>query len=213
MTYSFLSLALAATLLSTAACQETREKQSRESETTGVTDAAESTTTTASVTGMDSSGAMADQGAAGGAAAAGAMLSDADFMMKAASGGMMEVEAAKQAQKSGDAMVKGVADMILKDHTKANTELMALAAKKSIKLPPGPIDEAKTTLDKLMAVSGKEFDRMYLDEMNMAHEKDIAMFDAKSKDAKDTDIGAFATKTLPALRMHAEMIKKHQKMD
>lgn len=144
-------------------------------------------------------------------AAAAAMPLDAAFMQKAASGGMMEVEAAKQAQKSADPMVKGVADMILKDHTKANDELKALAAKKDIKLPPGPIDEAKTTLDKLMAVSGKEFDRMYLDEMATAHDKDVAMFDNQSKNGQDADARAFAAKTLPALRIHTDMIKKHQK--
>ena len=223
MSRSLLSLVLAAALLSTTACQ-----QARESETAGAANAAataEYTTTTAPDAPLDTAAPVAaapsaTPGATPGASspatapkADGAMLADADFVMKAASGGMMQVEAAKQAQHSNDATVKGVADMILKDYTKANDELKALAAKKDVKLPPGPIDEAKTTLDKLMAVSGKEFDRMYLDEMNMAHDKDIAMFDAKSKDAKDADIGAFAAKILPALRMHAEMIKKHQKMN
>ena len=210
MTRSFLFLALAAALLSTAACQ-----QARESETTGATNAvatAEGTDAAGTDAPMPDASAMPDPGVTAMPAADGAMMTDADFMMKAASGGMMAVEAAKQAQKSSDVIVKGVADMILKDHTKANDELKALAAKKDVKLPPGPIDEAKTTLDKLMAVSGQEFDQLYLDEMSAAHDHDIMMFDAKSKNAKDADIRAFAAKTLPALRLHAEMIRKHQKM-
>ncbi len=141
------------------------------------------------------------------------MIGDADFLMKAGSGGMMEVEAAKLAQtKSTDPMVKAVADMILKDHSKANDELKALAASKNIKLPPAPVGEAKATLDKLMGVSGKEFDALYLSEMNTAHDKDIALFEAQSKSGKDEDVRAFAAKTLPALQAHAEMIKKHVKM-
>lgn len=214
MNRSLLSLALAAALLSTAACQQTHDNA-----TTGDMGATETTTdATAGTDAAMADAAMSDSAASPDAMppadgdAAAAMMTDADFMMKAASGGMMEVEAAKQAQKSSDAMVKGVADMILKDHTKANDELKALAGKKDIKLPPAPVDEAKTTLDKLMAVSGKEFDRMYLDEMAMAHDKDVAMFDNQSKNGKDADIRAFAAKTLPALRMHTEMIKKHQKM-
>jgi putative membrane protein len=200
-------LALAAALLSATACQKTADAS-----TTADASVVENTSSDAT-DGTANSSANPDMLPAATATADAQAAGDADFLMKAGSGGMMEVEAAKLAQtKSSDAMVKSVADMILKDHTKANDELKALAASKNIKLPPAPTGEAKTTLDKLQAASGKEFDALYLNEMNTAHAKDIAMFEKQSQSAKDDDVRAFAAKTLPALQAHGEMIKKHLKM-
>ncbi|MBC7448454.1 MAG: DUF4142 domain-containing protein [Hymenobacteraceae bacterium] len=206
MRQPLLSLALSAALLSAAACQQARE------DATYGGDVAAAPTEPAPATPQAQDVSTAPDTMAAGAPAPDAPLADADFLTRAASGGMMEVEAAKRAQRSSDAMVKGIADMILKDHTAANDELKALAAQKGVKLPPGPIGEAKTTLDKLMAASGKEFDRMYLDEMNAAHETDIVLFDAQTKSGQDANVRAFAARTLPKLQEHAAMLKKNQKM-
>lgn len=213
MSRPLLSLTLAAALVSAAACQKTADTTGSAATTEAAADSADAMTD--ATDGTPNSAASPDtMPTAPGATASAAIALDADFMMKAASGGMMEVEAAKLAQKSADPTVKEVAAMILKDHTKANDELKALAAKKDVKLPPAPIGEAKMTLDRLMAASGdgKEFDRMYLDEINIAHEKYVAMFDTQAKNGKDADVKAFAAKTLPALQLHAQMIRKHQKM-
>src|SRR4029079_860706 len=52
-----------------------------------------------------------------------------DFVMKAADGGMMEVELGKMAQQKAQSQrVKNYADMIVTDHTKANDELKSIAA-------------------------------------------------------------------------------------
>ncbi len=215
MRQPLLSLVLSAALLSAAACQQAREGSTYGGDIAAAS--AEAAPATPEAVPADASAppeasAPAANSTAPHPAEQNAQLTDAAFMAQAASGGMMEVEAAKQAQKSSDAMVKGLAEMILKDHTKANDELKALAAKKGVKLPAGPLDEAKTTLDKLMAVSGKEFDRLYLEEMNAAHEKAIALFDAQAKSGQDAAVRAFAARTLPKLREHAEMFRKNQKM-
>src|SRR5215204_6234316 len=70
-----------------------------------------------------------------------------NFWSKAAQGGMAEVELAKLAlQKSTNADVKKFAQMMVTDHTKANDELKALAAKKNVTLPTD-IGSHKSTLD------------------------------------------------------------------
>src|SRR6476619_579519 len=54
-----------------------------------------------------------------------------DFVMKAASGGMMEVELGKIAQeKAHNKRVKDYADMLVADHTKANDDLKSIASSK-----------------------------------------------------------------------------------
>ena len=65
-----------------------------------------------------------------------ASAQDRKFMMDAAKGGMMEVNAGKLALKSGSsAATKSFGQRLIDDHTKANNELMALAKQKGVTLP------------------------------------------------------------------------------
>jgi len=129
-----------------------------------------------------------------------------NFWTKAAQGGMAEVELAKLAlQKSQNADVKKFAQMMVTDHTKANTELKALATKKNVVLPTD-IGSHKSTMDDLSKLSGADFDKAYVDAMVDDHEEDVDLFDDNT-DNSDADIKAFTTKTLPTLKAHLEMIK------
>ncbi|WP_460891158.1 DUF4142 domain-containing protein [Rufibacter soli] len=127
-----------------------------------------------------------------------------DFVMKAASGGMMEVEAGKLAStKAKDAGVKQFGQRMVTDHSKANTELKALAAKKGIKLPPSLLPEHQQHLDMLSkAPAGAEFDLMYMQHMVEDHNKDVQEFERQSTTGQDAEVKAFAAKTLPVLREH-----------
>ncbi|MBD0367904.1 MAG: DUF4142 domain-containing protein, partial [Flavisolibacter sp.] len=65
---------------------------------------------------------------------------DRDFVMKAASGGMMEVEAANLAmQNASSERVKGFASMMIRDHSQANNELKTLASRRNVTLPTSPM--------------------------------------------------------------------------
>jgi putative membrane protein len=138
----------------------------------------------------------------------------ADFAMKAAAGGMFEVEASKMAvQKATAANVKSFAEKLVADHTKANDELKALASKKSITLPSMVSKKHQDKLDKLAKLSGTEFDEEYMEMMDADHEKDVRLFEkASNSDDIDAEVKAFAAKTLPTLRMHAEMADSGEEM-
>ena len=132
---------------------------------------------------------------------------DAKFAVDAANGGMAEVALGKLAQgKATNAKVKEFADMMVADHTKANDELMALAKTKNITLPDSVSADEKKAMDDLSKKSGKDFDKAYVDLMVDDHKKDVKEFEDATKDLKDADIRAFATKTLPTLRTHLEHI-------
>ncbi|HEY0428236.1 MAG TPA: DUF4142 domain-containing protein [Pyrinomonadaceae bacterium] len=136
---------------------------------------------------------------------------DDDFMMKAAQGGMAEVELGRlAAEKAQNADVKKFAQKMVEDHSNANTELKALATKKGVTLPTDVGSEHKATMEKLKALSGAEFDKAYVAAMVDDHKKDVAEFEKQSTGAKDADVKAFATKTLPTLKMHLEMIQAIQ---
>lgn len=133
---------------------------------------------------------------------------DLDFMNGAAAGGMAEVELGKLAvTKAQNGEVKAFAQKMIDDHSKAGAELKQLAAQKKVMLPPDVMPTHKEVMDKLSKLSGADFDKEYVMAMVTDHEKDVTAFEAVSKTAADADVKAFATKTLPTLKMHLEMIK------
>ena len=132
---------------------------------------------------------------------------DLAFMNAAAPGGMAEVELGKLAAgKAENAEVKAFAQKMVEDHSKAGEELKQLAAQKKVSLPPDLMPAHKQLMEKLSKLSGAEFDKEYVKAMVADHNKDVTAFESASKTAGDTDLKAFATKTLPTLKMHLEMI-------
>ncbi|MGI4750252.1 MAG: DUF4142 domain-containing protein [Janthinobacterium lividum] len=133
---------------------------------------------------------------------------DADFSVKAANGGMAEVQIAQLAQqKATSADVKAFAAKMITDHTKANDKLMALAKQKNITLPAALGNDEQKVLDDLSKKTGKDFDKAYVKNMVDDHEKDVKLFSDEAKDAKDADLKSFAGTTLPTLKEHLMMIK------
>lgn len=133
-----------------------------------------------------------------------------DFMKAAAQGGMAEVEMGKlAASKAQNAEVKKFGQMMVTDHGKANTELMALAVKKNVNLP-ADLGAHRSTIEDLKQLTGAEFDKAYVEAMVDDHEADVAAFQKQADNAADADVKAFAAKTLPVLKMHLDMIKAIQ---
>jgi putative membrane protein len=125
------------------------------------------------------------------------------FVMNAASGGMMEVQLGKLAQeKSSNTKVKDFASMMVTDHTKANDDLKALAQSKGITLTETLKDEHQKHITDLNEKTGADFDKAYMKLMVDDHKDDIDNFQKCSKDSKDADVKAFATKTIPVLQKH-----------
>ena len=139
------------------------------------------------------------------------MAGDKNFVMDAASGGLMEVELGRMASTSAaSAKVKEFGRMMVTDHTKANTELKAVAAKKNITVPPTPADPQQGHINDMKDKKGADFDKAYVDMMVDDHKEDISKFEDESKNGKDADVKAFATKTLPVLRKHLTSIQAIQ---
>lgn len=131
-----------------------------------------------------------------------------EFAVKAANGGMMEVQMGKLAQeKAMNPRVKAFATMMVNDHSKANDELKELAGKKNIALPAELSTETKDHIDKLSKKSGKDFDKDYMDMMVDDHDKDVKEFDNAASNLQDPDLKSWASKTLPVLRTHQDSAK------
>ena len=129
-------------------------------------------------------------------------VSDSTFMKNAAQDGRAEVALAELAQRtSANASVKTFAMHLHDDHEKANAELTTLAQSKHVVLPTDVNAVQKSTASKLEKMSGATFDRAYMSEMVSAHKNAIDLF-TKAGESKDSDVKAFALKTLPTLKTH-----------
>jgi len=130
------------------------------------------------------------------------------FLKKAAIGGIMEVEAAKIALKNAEnAEVKNFASQMLTDHTKANTELKALATEKKVITADGLPAEDQIHLDEMKKMTGSAFDKHYIGMMVSDHEKTIELFKQGTLN-RDQAVKSWATNTLKVIEGHTEMAKK-----
>jgi putative membrane protein len=126
-------------------------------------------------------------------------LSSADkaFIKDAAKGGMMEVAMGRVAQKdASNGKVKNFGARMVKDHSKANEELKAIAKEENVEWP-GEKEAGKWTSDK-----------DYMDAMVKDHEKDLAAFEKEAKNGSDPNVKSFADKTAKTVREHLEMAKE-----
>ena len=99
----------------------------------------------------------------------------------------------------------------LADHTKASEELMALSKAKGA-TPPAALDAGrKTAVEKPDKKRAAAFDKAFMAQMVVDHRKSVALFETAATSAKDPDIKAFATKTLPTLEAHLTMAQTTSK--
>jgi len=135
-----------------------------------------------------------------------------NFVMKAADGGMMEVELGRiAAQKAKSQRVKDFGNMMVTDHSKANDELKSIASGKHITVPATMSAMHQKEVDILGKKSGADFDNAYMSMMVNDHIKDVDEFKKASTDLKDGEIKAFASRTLPVLQKHLDSAKAIKK--
>ena len=134
---------------------------------------------------------------------------NSEFAVNAANGGMAEVELGKLAQeKASNQAVKDFGAMMVKDHSKANEEMIGIAKSKNITLPATLGKDEQKVKDDLEAKSGAEFDKAYVEDMVEDHKKDVKEFDEATRKLTDPELKAFAMKILPVLKTHLSEIQK-----
>ncbi len=134
---------------------------------------------------------------------------DADFVVKAAAGGMLEIQLGQLAQTNAmSPAVKDFGQMMVTDHGKSGQSLQALAADKHIVLPDSLSNDQKKMRDDLAKKTGKDFDKAYVKMMVDDHKEDISEFQKAVKNGNDPDIKKWADTTLPVLQKHLTAVEK-----
>ena len=144
-------------------------------------------------------------------AASSSQSGDQQFIMETAQGNQAEVQAGKlAAQKASDPGVKRFAQKLVDDHTKANQQLQSLPGANQALQSASPPDDKRQEIDQLSGLSGKEFDRAFIDQMVQDHEKAVSKFQEVASSATDPQVKQFASQTLPTLQKHLEQAKALQ---
>ncbi len=134
--------------------------------------------------------------------------SDAKFAMKAAQGGMAEVQLGQlAAQKATNPDVKAFGQQMVDDHSKANDHLKAVASQENMTLPTTLDAKDQALYTKLQGLSGADFDKLYVKSMVKDHQEDVKQFQKEADKGKDPQIKNFASETLPVLQQHLSKIQ------
>lgn len=137
-------------------------------------------------------------------------LSSAEFVKKAGTAGLAEVDAGKLgSQKATSPEVKAFAQKMVTDHTKANKELMAAAKAKNLAVPTEPDMMHKGMMEKFEhQKADADFDHDFMQQMVRDHEKAVELFEQASTDTGvDAELRSWAKTTLPHLQQHLKDAK------
>lgn len=132
--------------------------------------------------------------------------SDYKFVTDAAAGGLAQVQLGQIARdRASDPGVKKFADKLVKEHSDVNEQLTQIASQKGVTLPTDISASEKRETDRLLKLSGPDFDQAYMKHIMRDHKKNIKTFARESQKAADTDVQSWAAKTLPTLQDQLKM--------
>jgi putative membrane protein len=130
------------------------------------------------------------------------------FVRLLAAGGMAEVDFGRLAEgKARSQPVKDFAQLMVADHTKANSELERLAKAAQIPLPSELNPEDKRMRSSLENVSADAFDLAYMQGQVVDHQKAVVLLIWEIGQGQDAPLQQWAAATLPIVLGHLEMAK------
>lgn len=138
-----------------------------------------------------------------------APLSDADkaLMMELAKGGMMQLEVSRLASgKTTNDAVRMYAQAEVDEQTSLSAKLGEIAAAKGITLPTTPDADTQSMLSRLQALSGTDFDRLYIQETGVnGHKRLDEVMENVRKNAKDPSLRDLAKAAHPLVKTHLKV--------
>lgn len=134
---------------------------------------------------------------------------DSTFVRGASTSGQNEIQAGRAAQeKATDPTVRAYAMQMIQDHTTANAQLATILQPKGVSVSDGPDAEHLALIAKMSQLSGPAFDRAYMQQQVVDHQKTIALFETESRTGSDVDVKSFANMTMPILQHHLQMAQQ-----
>ena len=134
---------------------------------------------------------------------------DTAFISQAVAGGIAEVRISELAEtRSSNRNIQAFARRMIEDHTAANRELLAIAARNYQTPPTDPDGATLAQIQQLALAQGAQFDRQFTLLQVQAHERQLALFRNQATVGGDAALRDFAVRQVPVLQMHLEMARQ-----
>jgi len=131
---------------------------------------------------------------------------DKKFVMAATQGGENEIALSEVAvQKATNRAVKAFAEKMVKEHKEMAAGMKPFVEQWSINAPTGVDADHQKELNKLNGLSGKDFDKEYIDAMVSDHAKALDAFTDEAKNTKETKFQAVVLKDKTRVAAHKNM--------
>jgi putative membrane protein len=131
---------------------------------------------------------------------------DKKFLAMAAQSDQNEIALSQLAQdKATNPAVKAFAEKMVKEHTMMTESMKPFADSWGLTAPTGPDADHQKELDKLNGLSGKDFDKEYIDQMVTDHAKALRAFTTEAKDTQDVKFRSAVLKGKTMVAAHKNM--------
>ncbi|MEU8437559.1 DUF4142 domain-containing protein [Streptomyces sp. NPDC029216] len=134
---------------------------------------------------------------------------DQKFVVTIHQGNLAEIAAGTDTQMNAqDSCVKDVGRTLVRDHTKLDTDVKALAEKLDISLPATPTTDQQQQLRDIQDKAGSGgYDTAWLKAQEESHAATLKMIDEEIEDGGDAQVVAAAQKARPVVEMHLHMVR------
>ena len=123
-----------------------------------------------------------------------------------------EIAMGKLAQQNGTRRVKGYADKLVKDHTRADEKVMGIAREEKVQLSeaaaPDKKDAAHASMERLSTMKGEAFDTAFLSAMVDDHTRDISELRTARPNIEDRKVSKLVDDMIPQLEKHRTEARK-----
>ena len=120
---------------------------------------------------------------------------DKQFLATAAQSDRNEIVLSELAErKATNPDVKAFAEKLVAEHQQIADDLKGFVDAWGLGSPKRPDTQHQIELDKLKGLSGEDFDREYMSQMVVDHTKELNVFMAEAKTARDTKLRAAVSK-------------------
>ena len=131
---------------------------------------------------------------------------DKKFLATAAQADVNEIKLSELAeQKATNPDVKAFARKMVTEHKAMSASMKPFADEWGLTPPDGPDADHQKEWDKLNGLSGKDFDKEYMDQMVSDHAKALSAFTSEAKDSKDEKFKAAVIKGKTHVAAHKNM--------
>jgi len=134
--------------------------------------------------------------------------SERNFLQTAAEISATEVQLGQLAERqSNDSNIQKIGKELAKDHSDAIQQVEKLAASKGLSIVAQPTSMQEKKIQSLQSKSGADFNKQFLRQNVLGHERAISLFERISRRATDPDVKAWASQMVPQLQNHLAMVK------